>query len=54
MFTVSLLFSIDSIVMVKTAWDLEDSLFIDVDATRLFLQPLDKTLGKGDGYTKPQ
>lgn len=46
MFTVSLLFSIDSIVIVKTAWDLEDSLFIDVDATRLFLHPPDNTWQK--------
>lgn len=43
MLTTSLLFSMDSTVIVKTACDLEDSLFIEVDATRRFLQPIVNT-----------
>lgn len=43
MFTISLFFSMDSTVIVKTACDLEDSLFIEVDATRRFLQPIVNT-----------
>ena len=43
MLTISLFFSMDSTVIVKTACDLEDSLFIEVDATRRFLQPIVNT-----------
>lgn len=43
MLTTSLFFSMDSTVIVKTACDLEDSLFMEVDATRRFLQPLVNT-----------
>lgn len=43
MLTTSLFFSMDSTVIVKTAWDLEDSLFMEVDATRRFLQPVVNT-----------
>lgn len=44
MFTTSFLVSLDSSVIVNTAWDLEDSRFMEVEATRRLRQPMDKTL----------
>lgn len=43
MFTTSLRVSLDSKVMVNTAWDLEDSRFMEVEATRRLRQPIDNT-----------
>lgn len=36
--------SLDSRVMLNTAWDLDDSRFIDVEATRRLRQPIESTL----------
>lgn len=35
--------SFDSKVMVNTAWDLEDSRFMEVEATRRLRHPIDST-----------
>lgn len=43
MFTISFTVSLDSKVILKTACDLEDSRFMEVEATRRLRQPIDST-----------